>query len=164
MKLMNLAGQKFSRLRVDGHSRRENRKTKWLCVCDCGNIKWIRSDSIKSSEYFGDAGNARRWFTYYKSDAKRRNRQFDLTFEQFKTITSRPCSYCGYEGNLFSDLHASRIAQPFQCNGIDRVDNSIGYILENVVSCCKMCNFMKHKLTREEFLKQVRKIFKWVER
>lgn len=26
----------------------ENKKYYWLCECDCGNIKWIRMDSVKS--------------------------------------------------------------------------------------------------------------------
>lgn len=36
-------------------------------------------------------------------------------------------------------------------NGIDRVDSSIGYTIQNSVPCCKICNYAKHNLTLEEF-------------
>ena len=37
-------------------------------------------------------------------------------------------------------------------NGVDRRDNSLGYILNNCVSCCSSCNFAKNNKTEEEFL------------
>lgn len=45
----------------------------------------------------------------------------------------------------------------FVRNGIDRVDSAQGYVLTNVVPCCKQCNRAKSDLSREEFLT-------WVER
>lgn len=32
-------------------------------------------------------------------------------------------------------------------------DNSKGYTLENVVTCCKFCNYAKHTSTYEDFIK-----------
>lgn len=46
-------------------------------------------------------------------------------------------------------------------NGIDRVDNEIGYIYENCVCCCKVCNTMKMNLSVYEFLNHISKIFKY---
>jgi hypothetical protein len=43
-------------------------------------------------------------------------------------------------------------------NGIDRVDNTLGYSKENCVSCCKICNYMKQVLTLEEFYSHIRRI------
>jgi len=45
-------------------------------------------------------------------------------------------------------------------NGIDRVDNSRGYESGNVVSCCGVCNMLKHVLSKEEFLARIEKIYK----
>lgn len=39
-------GKKFGRLTVIGR-KRENKKTYYLCKCDCGNEKWIRADHIR---------------------------------------------------------------------------------------------------------------------
>lgn len=44
--IRNLIGQKFGRLTVIGLSDRESRKTYWICQCDCGNVKEVRSDSL----------------------------------------------------------------------------------------------------------------------
>lgn len=44
-------------------------------------------------------------------------------------------------------------------NGLDRVDNSIGYIESNVVPCCYICNKMKGELPVEDFLRHLNNIF-----
>jgi len=36
-------------------------------------------------------------------------------------------------------------------NGIDRVDNSLGYVKENCKSCCFRCNKIKRDMSLEEF-------------
>ena len=43
-------------------------------------------------------------------------------------------------------------------NGIDRVNNNIGYILNNCVACCKYCNIAKGVRTITEFLEHVQSI------
>ena len=81
------------------------------------------------------------------SNAKRRGYEFSLSFEDFDAITSRSCFYCGE--------NEKRI-------GIDRIDNSIGYTKENSVSCCKICNYMKRTMTKEDFLNHIKKIYLWI--
>lgn len=45
----DLTGKRFGKLLVTGMSdRRSGRKTFWVCECDCGNTKTIRSDSLTS--------------------------------------------------------------------------------------------------------------------
>ena len=44
----DLTGKKYGRLTVIGLQPTETRKTYWICQCDCGNIKVVRSDSLKS--------------------------------------------------------------------------------------------------------------------
>jgi hypothetical protein len=41
---------------------------------------------------------------------------------------------------------------------MDRVDNSLGYVIDNVVSCCEMCNLAKKDFSREEFESWVRRV------
>jgi hypothetical protein len=45
-------------------------------------------------------------------------------------------------------------------NGVDRIDSSIGYLPENVVPCCGLCNWMKGDQTQAEFFKRVAEIYK----
>ena len=44
-------------------------------------------------------------------------------------------------------------------SGIDRIDSNLGYLENNVVPCCKFCNFMKLNLTTEDFLNRIAKIY-----
>jgi hypothetical protein len=83
-------------------------------------------------------------YSRYKNDSNRRNRHyvFALSFEEFSKLINDSCYYCGN----------------FNCRGIDRLDNSIGYILENCVPCCEHCNIMKNKYSIEEFIEQIKKI------
>jgi hypothetical protein len=45
--IKNLIGMKFGRLTVLGLSDKKSRKTYWDCICDCGNFKTARSDSLQ---------------------------------------------------------------------------------------------------------------------
>lgn len=45
--IKDLTGQRFGRLTVIGIKPTETRKTYWICQCDCGNLKTVRSDSLQ---------------------------------------------------------------------------------------------------------------------
>lgn len=47
----------------------------------------------------------------------------------------------------------------FKYNGVDRVDNSIGYTDDNCVSCCKICNNSKSALDLSEWKKWIEKVY-----
>lgn len=83
-------------------------------------------------------------FLETKADAKRRDLKFTLKFEEFLSFEDVPCHYCGYIPDTIS---------------LDRVDNDLGYHIDNVVSCCYMCNSMKHIFNKEDFLAQVKNIY-----
>lgn len=85
-------------------------------------------------------------FGAYKTNAKAKGLIFAITLNEFMEIVEKPCYYCGGEGY-----------------GIDRLDNSMGYLKGNIVSCCSMCNYMKNAYTEEDFISQCIKIAKrWV--
>lgn len=48
--IRDLTGQRFGRLTVISLDDRGTRKTYWNCLCDCGNIKSIRSDSLQDGK------------------------------------------------------------------------------------------------------------------
>lgn len=78
-----------------------------------------------------------------KSGAKRRNLDFNITLRDVEFICSKNCYYCNDSESI----------------SIDRVDNNIGYIKTNCVSCCTMCNMMKKNFTKNDFLEKVKQIF-----
>lgn len=131
----------------------------WLCLCECGNYAERKYESLRC-EKTQSCGCGRQdlatkkktsWrqqFNIYQRSAVRRNLDFTLTFDQFCDITAKVCYYCG---DAPTDIHKSR-KQWHVSNGIDRVDNTKGYTLDNCVPCCKLCNFMKHSQAREDFI------------
>ncbi len=84
-------------------------------------------------------------FTAYRNGASERNISFDLTMEQFKSFWNGSCFYCGHRVNLI---------------GLDRVDNSIGYSVSNIVSCCSECNRMKGIYSQKDFIDRCTRIAK----
>lgn len=92
--------------------------------------------------------------SYYKGAIKR-NLCFELSREEFEILILKNCYYC-------DDPPSLRLINntPLICNGIDRVDNSIGYLIENCVPACKICNVMKSSKNRDDFINHCRKIVK----
>lgn len=82
-------------------------------------------------------------FHEYKKSAKKRNIEFELVQEQCEPFFNTNCYYCG---DKFTGL------------GMDRINNSIGYKLNNIVPCCYRCNIMKHTSTEHDFIKHIEKI------
>lgn len=81
--------------------------------------------------------------------AKERNHNWDLTNEEAINYFKQNCYYCKKESSINKNM-----------NGIDRVDNKKGYNLENCVSCCSMCNYMKGIFTQEDFINKCIEIAK----
>ena len=86
-------------------------------------------------------------FSVYRRTAEKRGLTFNLTKEQVNKLIFSKCFYCGRTGVN----NGSRAWRGIRCNGIDRKDNSLGYSIENVVSCCKECNMLKSNKTIEQF-------------
>ena len=93
----------------------------------------------------------------YKANAIRRKLEWDLTLEQFAEITKKDCHYCGAKPNNIAIGKGCN--GDYIYNGIDRIDNNKGYTIDNIVPCCKICNYAKRKLTLQEFQDWVEKIY-----
>ena len=90
----------------------------------------------------------------YKDTAKKKQKRintfndytYELTSKQEEDIRKNPCDYCG----LVPDINEI---------GIDRINNSKGYNIHNVVSCCTTCNFVKSDFDVDDFLNQCKNIY-----
>lgn len=92
----------------------------------------------------------RELYREYKSTSRKRGHGFDLTETEFRDLIQLPCGYCGAKPNR---VRVSRRGTgKFRYTGIDRIDNTVGYMKGNVIPCCTTCNFWKKASTREEFL------------
>ncbi len=146
--------------------------TKWKCVNIYTNKEYIYTGSYLhklkervKTKFNNETQYGLRNFLYRssKTNATSRHHSFNLTFEEFNNIISKPCHYCGKEPREVSkellikrgDTHQPTI----RYNGINRIDPTVGYQVDNCVPCCPTCNYMKHTLQKEDFLRQIEKIY-----
>jgi hypothetical protein len=158
-KARNRVGEKFGKLSIT-----QRVKGGWLCLCECGaptkiwDSNWGVTQSCGCLRIKLPSGQATRnaVLRQYKKDAAYRNLSWSLSDEEFDRLMEGNCAYCGRgPSNL---AVADDCNGDFRYNGIDRKDNPVGYESWNVVSCCALCNRMKHTLTVKEFLAQIEEI------
>ena len=96
----------------------------------------------------------------YKSNARKRGISFDLSYAQFETLVDSECYFCGDSGG---NTLRKRGYDVYSYTGIDRVDNSVGYLPSNCISCCSWCNRAKNNGTLANFVDKCKKITSRVE-
>jgi hypothetical protein len=89
--------------------------------------------------------NIFKYYQVYKNSSESKQLAFNFSKEEYVKLVELPCNYCG-------------IMQEKGFNGIDRVNSTIGYIKDNCVSCCAMCNYMKGCLDKDIFIQRVEHI------
>lgn len=89
-------------------------------------------------------------YNHGKHSAKVRELEFSLSFDEYSNIIKNKCYYCD------DKLSSTREIAGF---GIDRLNNNIGYEINNCVSCCSFCNKLKmDQLTPEQAKQAVKAI------
>lgn len=89
-------------------------------------------------------------YAMLKVVAKKRNIPMSITQQYYKGLLSKPCSYC---------KEALTISYG---SGLDRLDNTRGYEVGNVVACCQECNRIKsNKYTPEQMMELARFMRYW---
>lgn len=151
----------------------------WECRCECGNLVvekrssltrrkkpvmscgCLRADSRKAIDFskrkhklpYGEAG-FNKLYRSYQRNAEIRSLPFEINKDIFKNLVTQKCFYC----DAFP-ISAMKVGSgEFLYNGLDRVDNSAGYLQENVVTCCARCNRMKNRMSKDEFFTLIHKI------
>ena len=175
-------GDKFTRLEVVGWMLSpsfEGRMLKhYICKCDCGNLVKTTFSRLKNNENkscgcirghvqiknrkaYGNNSTRNAIISVYKKRAKKKLLTFSLSEPELLGLFEGKCFYCGdipWRIASYGDTVNS-----FIYNGIDRLDNTLGYTAENTVSCCSTCNRAKLDSTVEEFLTQIENIYTRIE-
>ena len=181
-KQANLVGIKFNMLQVvkQAPSRQygKTKKRMWECICDCGktiilNTGCLTTGSTSScgcNKYWHNAQTSRTTrhkiakhdagyrsiYNSYIANSRARNLTFDISFNEFIMLVTSECYYCGIEpSNTYMKSYYN-----IKYNGIDRVDNKVGYTPSNIVTCCKICNIAKNNHTHEEFKNWIMRLIK----
>jgi hypothetical protein len=119
------------------------RNRRYICA-DCNRARQREHYHANRSfflEYMKTvAKTPRARFKKSKRTAAEKGAEWGFTFEEYIEFLKHPCYYCGYE------LDQSGI-------GLDRIDNSRGYISGNVHPCCGECNRVRSdRFTAAEML------------
>ena len=189
MNVLDIVGKKFGRLLVIRYYEHRNHRPYYLCLCDCGTHKYVSKYNLTSKRHtkscgclvkeksretikkygLSEKGNAvlrksvgeasfnRIYYTYKKS-ARDRKIDWHLTKENVQILTKSICYYCGIKP-LQKTNTDNKFNGIYEYNGIDRIDNSKGYIIENCVPCCGVCNRAKYKFSEKEFLEWIDRIY-----
>ena len=91
----------------------------------------------------------------YWAGAVKQGREFSLTPVEVDRIFGSHCHYCGLPPQTESKY---RTVKNITYNGLDRVDNGLGYVAGNVVPCCRFCNGMKSALPVDVFLGHIQRV------
>lgn len=177
----DLIGNKFGRLTVISFSHLDKRQAAyWLCQCSCGKERLVRRNSLtsgwtkscgclqkelvkKSAKKINDLrrkapgeANFNILLSRYKRNAIKKGRDFSLSEELFRKLVKLNCYYCEDAPNT---VERSRNTNgEFVYNGIDRIDNDLGYTESNTVTCCVDCNWIKGTMSSHMFIQKARQI------
>ena len=176
MKLIDLTGQRFGRWTIIERSypNGKSNQVMWLCKCDCGTEKIVIGDTLKrgvtkscgclQKELLGNRkrlklglSSIRAKISSYKARAKRLGIEYKLTEEQFARMTKQDCYYCGSKPS--NKMDCNHYYGNYIYNGLDRVDNTKGYTIDNIVPCCRICNYAKQKMTLQGFESWIKRIY-----
>lgn len=126
-----------------------SRQVKKHYICNkCFNSKVLLTSRYKNARTTNTkkkmfSHKLSRKITNFMQDAKKRKKLLDFTYAEIGDLMQLPCTYCGENESY---------------NGLDRVDSSLGYIKNNVVPCCAVCNRAKSTLTTTAFIKHCEKV------
>lgn len=146
-KVHNLTGQKFGLLTVIGLAETETRKTYWVCKCDCGNMKTVRSDSLlcgaikscgcikRKQDEVNLTKNHRHKMSgtrIYSEWQGMKGRCYNKGSARYADWGGRGIKVCEQWRNSFESFYTWAMANGYQDNlTIDRIDNNGNYCPEN---------------------------------
>ena len=136
--------------------------TGYLSEFKCKSLEdKVINELVKENKH--QIGFKNKLYRQYKRNAKNRKHQFLLTQEEFENIIFQDCFYCGEKPRPMTqkqiEQHGNSKQPPLNYNGIDRLDPSKDYIVENCVPCCPTCNYMKHISSLDNFKNHIHKIY-----
>lgn len=148
MKIKNLIGNRFGRLVVIEQSGKDSMgRAIWLCKCDCGENKAVRSRNLIQKMTVscgcynreatknrlvthGQAGKAYRTVEY-ATWASIKSRCYNPNNQDYKNYGGRGIIVCDRWLNSFENFFIDMGLRPSEKMSIDRIDSNKEYSLEN---------------------------------
>jgi hypothetical protein len=167
-------GDKFGYLTFTGNKKSvgegRSRRYHGEFICDCGRTAYIRMDGVRRGnnkscgckspnlnykekrEEIGEDYPFHVLLNLYKKNAKARGILFELTISDLKDQFNKQDGKCCYTGqDMTVPANFLRIFDP-EIASIDRINPDMGYIQSNIQLTTKKINFMKYRMSHEEFI------------
>ena len=80
-----------------------------------------------------------------------------IGLQTFKELVVQPCVYCGFEAS--NEVRDRRSRLVLRINGVDRIDNTKGYVEGNVAPSCRYCNAAKNDRKLKYFLHWIAEVY-----
>jgi hypothetical protein len=182
---VDMKDMRVAKLTVIRYFDTKNKAARWLCKCDCGTYLVVTRPALRATLNGSPTGTKscgcsrmtgkgtrkaykrkmtarqaamNKAYNVYKKSAIKRSLDFNLARDRFHSLIESNCHYCGAEPSM-KKIDDSIISENYIYfhNGLDRIDNSLGYIDSNVLPCCPICNHAKHTLTYNDFIEWIKK-------
>jgi hypothetical protein len=163
--ILDMVGKKYGRLTVISFAQNKRVSSGkmvlfWNCTCSCGKSVEKEGTSLRKGrtrscgcllQEIYDRPRTREAglnaiIRGMKGNAKTRDLLWSLDDEIVKVLMSVQCIYCGQSPKQKHPRYPDVLY-----NGLDRIDSSRGYEINNVVPCCGRCNKAKNDMSLEEF-------------
>lgn len=147
-------------------SSNERGNVLWLCRCDCGGIRISIGVNLKlgktvscgcgrrgtnSSHFSGYKDIGSHYWGHIKNNAKIRNIPFSISMEEVWELYEKQNKKCALSGlNIF--INPSSKNYIHQTASLDRIDNTKGYVIENLQWLHKDVNKMKNVHSESYFI------------
>jgi hypothetical protein len=176
---LDLVGAIFGELSVLGAAPSDRYgHTMWACTCSCLKEVVVSTSNLRSGHTVS-CGHIKRYklrdyvrkhgpsrivhsdpmvkmhnavLRSYRQGAAKRGLDWGVDYTLGVSLITAECHFCGTPPqNLKKKASGKSRELLFWYNGIDRVDNSIGYVPGNIVTCCRICNRAKSDLLVTDF-------------
>lgn len=95
-----------------------------------------------------------RWYRLAARKDKQSSSRLQITKEDFVAWATAAGDHCEYCGDVIGPGG----------HGVDRIDSSKGYMLGNIVTCCKRCNAAKSDMPLSEWIERTTKLYEAFQR
>lgn len=173
MKLIDLTGESFGKWSVIERVQTSRSQTIWRCKCECGTIKNVYATHLKrgNSKSCGRCSKKRGkdhpqwtghgdicgdfWDSIKRGASGRKGRRLPVPFEitiqdawDLFVAQNKKCVLTGLP--IFIDYKGYNVEHTAS---LDRIDNSFGYIKNNIQWVHKDINMMKRTYDQDYFIK-----------
>lgn len=171
VRFIDMSGKRCGRLLVVKPVEIRHKEYAYECLCNCGNTVIVRGSYLRKKRtqscgclqkevtikrslhntygYIHGLQGYNGVIRNYKRMAAARGHVWELSDDEAIQLLRANCYYCGSPPK--NSLLVNHARLPTIYTGIDRVNNTRGYVTGNVVACCKRCNIAKATMTLQEF-------------